>query len=407
MRMVQISIRRLVGSAALSLLLFSAAQAETQSVLDCDRYAASNNDTGTTAGRAGVRFQDLDPGKAKPACEAAYRENPDMARLAFQLARTEVKLQNYERAKTLLEEAVSKGYMLAAVELGLIYDVGMGVPADLNKAAELYKQAADDGWAVGMSNLGDLYRLGLGVEQDLQKALELYEQAIARDHTSALGRKAMALAELYKDGDDPKPLVTALLQAASLSDGLGSANLGYAYLNGQYGLPVDPIAASVHLKRGYDLGQGWAGIYLALIEIARWDGDLQAADRLRQMLDTMAAGTDNELRAQALALKGQLGLLVGAPKADVADLIDRASALLPDDAIVLDSRATLMAAEGKFSEADALLEKATETAEDWAPYLAKRSVIQQKLGNATRSEELKTLAGNAVEGQYFLQFIEP
>jgi thioredoxin-like negative regulator of GroEL len=163
----------------------------------------------------------------------------------------------------------------------------------------------------------------------------------------------------------------------------------------------------VHLKRGYDLGQGWAGIYLALIEIARWDGDLQAADRLRQMLDTMAAGTDNELRAQALALKGQLGLLVGAPKADVADLIDRASALLPDDAIVLDSRATLMAAEGKFSEADALLEKATETAEDWAPYLAKRSVIQQKLGNATRSEELKTLAENAVEGQYFLQFIEP
>tara|TARA_R110002020_G_scaffold459632_2_gene677749 strand:- start:9867 stop:9992 length:126 start_codon:yes stop_codon:yes gene_type:complete len=34
-------------------------------------------------------FKDLDSGKAKPACEAAYAENSDKGRVAFQLARVE------------------------------------------------------------------------------------------------------------------------------------------------------------------------------------------------------------------------------------------------------------------------------------------------------------------------------
>ncbi len=63
------------------------AQDVDQTVLDCDRYAASNNDVNTTAGRAGVKFKDLNPEKAKPVCEAAYKANPDVARLPFQLGR--------------------------------------------------------------------------------------------------------------------------------------------------------------------------------------------------------------------------------------------------------------------------------------------------------------------------------
>lgn len=120
MGLVRTGFFSILVASAMSSLSLSAAHADTNSLFDCDRYAASNNDPGTTAGLAGVRFKDLDPEKAKPVCEAAYAANPDVARLAFQLGRIEVKLKNYERAKTLLEEAVEKGYTLAAVELGLI-----------------------------------------------------------------------------------------------------------------------------------------------------------------------------------------------------------------------------------------------------------------------------------------------
>lgn len=286
-----------------------------------------------------------------------------------------------------------------------MYDLGKGVAVDLSKAMELYQLAGEDGWGVGSANAGDLYRLGLGVDKDLGKALELYEKAISQGNNVALGRKAMALAELYKEGDDPRPVVNALLRAASNSEPAGSVDLGLAYLNGSYGLPIDPMAASVHLTRGLDLGDPWGGIYLAMIEIARWDGDLERAQSVGEMLQTIAQGDAGGPRAQALALLGQLGIVVGAPRAQVTDLIERAFALNPEDDIVLNSRANLMVVMGNFAEADALLQKAVEAASDWAPYYARRSIVQLNLGNSERSKELENLANKAPEGQYFLQFI--
>ncbi|QLF69871.1 SEL1-like repeat protein [Peteryoungia desertarenae] len=376
-----------------------------QTVINCDRYAASNNDLATTAGRAGVRFKDLDTEKAKTACEAAYAANPDIARLAFQLARVEVKLGNYERARTLLEEALAKGYTLAAVELGLLYDTGRGVEADLKKALELYQLAADAGWGVAYSNIGDLYRLGLGVEKDEARALELYNQAIAKGNEAALGRKALMLAGAHQEGDDPRPVVSALLEAAIRGEAVGSAELGLAYLNGRFGLPVDPVAASVHLKRGFDAGDNFGGLYFAIIEMARWDGHFERAEQLRRALQSIVDSEDHENRGPALALLGQFGLITGLNRSQVTDLIERAAQLSPDHHIVLNSRANLLVANGDLAGADALLEKAALAQPDWAPYYARRSIIQLRLGNAEKSKELETQANNARDGQYLLQFI--
>lgn len=376
-----------------------------QAIINCDRYAASNNDTTTTAGRAGVRFKDLDTDKAKAACEAAYATNSEVPRVAFQLGRVEVKLGNYERAKTLLEEALGKGYTLSAVELGLLYDTGRGVEPDLQKARELYQLAADAGWGVAYSNIGDLYRLGLGVEKDETKALAFYDQAIAKDNEAALGRKALMLAEAHKQGDDPRPVVTALLQAASRGEAIGSVELGLAYLNGRFGLPSDPIAASVHLQRGFEAGDNLGGIYLAIIGIARWYGDLERAEQLRRTLQSIVDSDDQENRGPALALLGQFGMITGLSRAQVSDFVERASHLSPDHPLVLNSQANLLVANGDLAGADALLEKAATAEPDWAPYHARRSIIQLKLGNVVKSKELEARANSAPDGQYLLQFI--
>lgn len=392
-------------AAAMMIANWTFAKDIDQTVLDCDRYAASNNDVNTTAGRAGVKFKDLDTEKAKPPCEAAYAANPDVARLAFQLGRVEVKLKNYERAKTLLEDAIAKGYSLAAVELGLLYDNGLGVETDLKKALELYQVAADAGWGVAYSNIGDLYRLGLGVEKDEAKALEHYDQAIAKGNDAALGRKAMMLVEGHQQGEDPRPVVDALLQAAIRTDAIGSVELGLAYLNGRFGLPADPIAASVHLKRGFDAGDNFGGLYFAIIEIARWDGNFERAEQLRRTLQSIVDSEDHEHRGPAMALLGQFGMIAGLNRAQVSDFIERAAQLSPDHPIVLNSRANLLVANGDLAGADALLEKAALAEPDWAPYYARRSIIQLQLGNAEKSKELETQANNAADGQYLLQFI--
>jgi len=59
------------------------------------------------------------------------------------------------------------------------------VPKDLAKAAELYQKAADQGYASAQSNLGLAYELGLGVPKYLEKARELYQKAAAQNNEHA------------------------------------------------------------------------------------------------------------------------------------------------------------------------------------------------------------------------------
>ena len=87
--MGRLSVCGMNAAVAPSAFPISTSRAAAKALLECDRYAESNNDPGTTAGLAGVMFKGLDSAKAKPACEAAYADNSDKGRVAFQLARVE------------------------------------------------------------------------------------------------------------------------------------------------------------------------------------------------------------------------------------------------------------------------------------------------------------------------------
>jgi hypothetical protein len=52
----------------------------------------------------------------------------------------------YADAKTMLEEAASQGYGGALLQLGYLYDRGLGVPRDRRRAREYFEQAATKGY---------------------------------------------------------------------------------------------------------------------------------------------------------------------------------------------------------------------------------------------------------------------
>jgi len=56
------------------------------------------------------------------------------------------------------------------------------------KAVEWFQKAADQGVASAQYNLGMSYELGVGVEKDIPKAKELYKKAIAQGHQKAQQR---------------------------------------------------------------------------------------------------------------------------------------------------------------------------------------------------------------------------
>ena len=54
----------------------------------------------------------------------------------------------------LYQQAADQGYLPAICDLGLCYELGMGVEMDKLRAAELYREAADQDYAPAQCNLG-------------------------------------------------------------------------------------------------------------------------------------------------------------------------------------------------------------------------------------------------------------
>ena len=58
-----------------------------------------------------------------------------------------------------------------------MYDQGIGIASDSQKAVKWYLKSARQGLQQGQINLGVMYELGRGVKQDLAKAEEWYLKA--------------------------------------------------------------------------------------------------------------------------------------------------------------------------------------------------------------------------------------
>jgi len=83
----------------------------------------------------------------------------------------------YKRAFTSWKPLAEEGLADAQANLGWLYQAGLGVEKDIQKAYQWYTKAADQGQAVAQNNLGVLYEYGNGVEKDLARAKSLYEKS--------------------------------------------------------------------------------------------------------------------------------------------------------------------------------------------------------------------------------------
>ncbi|KVL08039.1 tetratricopeptide repeat protein [Burkholderia sp. MSMB1826] len=74
--------------------------------------------------------------------------------------------------------AADRGYAPAQSALGMMYDMGMKLPQDLEKAVVLYRAAARQGDPLGLESMGTLYQQGRGVKQNLSTAYTFYLAAV-------------------------------------------------------------------------------------------------------------------------------------------------------------------------------------------------------------------------------------
>lgn len=92
--------------------------------------------------------------------------------------------------------AAAQGFSGGQVGLGILHDMGRGVPQDHVEAARLYRLAADQGHVIGQYNLGLSYEYGEGVERDPAQAAAWMRRAADQEYD----RAQHTLGRYYRDG---------------------------------------------------------------------------------------------------------------------------------------------------------------------------------------------------------------
>jgi hypothetical protein len=93
---------------------------------------------------------------------------------------------NYQTALTVWKAQASAGDKVAQTYVGEIYEKGLGIAPDYDRAAQWYRKAAKQGYNRAQINLGHLYELGLGVPKDMAAAIGWYRKGAGLSETLAI-----------------------------------------------------------------------------------------------------------------------------------------------------------------------------------------------------------------------------
>ena len=133
--------------------------------------------------------------------------------------------------------------------MGMMYEYGYGVEADIQEALRWYRSAADQGLAQAQNSLGFMYILGLGVKRDAERAAYWLQCAAEQSHSGAQTN----LGVLYTNGQgvekDEEEALYWFRSAARNGNIQAQKILTSAYSKGWYGLPRDFLQADFWRQR--------------------------------------------------------------------------------------------------------------------------------------------------------------
>lgn len=92
---------------------------------------------------------------------------------------------DYDKARKWYTRAAEQGFADAQNNLGCMYVKGEGVPVDYVAARRWFTKAAEQGLAESQYNLGKMYHLGKGVSVDFETARKWYNKALEQGYEKA------------------------------------------------------------------------------------------------------------------------------------------------------------------------------------------------------------------------------
>jgi TPR repeat protein len=212
------------------------------------------------------------------------------------------------------------GQSRAMLELGLLYENGIGVARNYSKALEWYQKAAYAGEGEAYMLVGQCHEIGIGTVADQEKAVAAFEKSVALGHAPAL----IKLAGVYLHGrgvdrDENKGL-SLLNKAAEAGDSVAMFDLGLIVLNGLYGKKIEEQKARNWFLKAAEAGHIGGMLNVAGMFREGKGGKVDAEAALRWCLTVRKAaqqdGSQNEGLENAIA---ELKQTLSARQAEAAE----------------------------------------------------------------------------------------
>lgn len=184
----------------------------------------------------------------------------------------------YEEAASRFRLLAQQGHAGSQYNLGVLYDLGRGLPQDHFAAFNWYALAAERGLAQAEYNIGVMYYLGRGVEKDLAKAAKWYRRAAEGGLAEAQTNLAYLLESGQGVAQDHEEAVAWYAKAAEQGSEKAQFNLAYLHAKG-LGTERDLVAAYKWFTLAGLRGHMEAARNRALIASAMTTDQLTAGDR--------------------------------------------------------------------------------------------------------------------------------
>ncbi|HEY0116743.1 MAG TPA: tetratricopeptide repeat protein [Allosphingosinicella sp.] len=191
--------------------------------------------------------------------------------------------QAFER----VESASRRGDLDAVALLGWFYDSGRHVPRDFARAAEIYRRVVRDNPSVQW-RMGVMHDLGQGVPENPQEAVRLFRQAATAAESAVSANANASLAVMYANGRGVRTDYTLAMRhyrrAAELGGSAGFLGVGLLY---HYGLGVSrsPNEAAAWYLAAHALRDTRAPQLLTALGLDR-GATVQAVSRANQLLQS-------------------------------------------------------------------------------------------------------------------------
>ncbi|MGA2056159.1 MAG: DUF2610 domain-containing protein [Bradyrhizobium sp.] len=322
----------------------------------CDQLAASDTDRARPPEVPGVAFASVDPEAAITACKASIASNPRVVRYLFNLGRAQMAQANkfnivtqanertdaFRRARLALEDAQQRGYVAAIHNLAVIYDQGLGVDPDVERANEMFKRAANQGFPLAMYTLAQRYSEGDkgSIIRDEGQAYEWFAKA---SESGLIDATVKVGDYLWRgigvpSGANPRRAVEALQRAAEAGSNQAKVLLGSYYAQGKViysgnaedskSIRPDPALALLWMGRAAESNDPTAQTRLAGL-LEKGDGLPSAQPEIAERYWRFAAyGGDVEAEVE-LAKRLRLGKVLVKPEngdSEAVKLLNRAFA---------------------------------------------------------------------------------